>query len=98
MTARTPIFLMANLGSEMSRLFCFRESGDAARAEASAARALKIVAELEERPLSPGLEKELSILKTLILDARTNANTFAVSRADLENYFIPIAVKALRAA
>ena len=87
---RTTLFLMANLGSELMRFFKFKEHGNIDFAEASAARALKIIEAVASRGESSA-GREALVFKEIIDDANTAAPHYHISEKELNSYFIPLA-------
>ena len=59
MRERTPLFLMANLGSEVSQLFLHLEKGERERSMSVTVRAQKIIEELLAHPELRGKTKEV---------------------------------------
>ena len=94
-TERTPAFLMANLGSEVTRIYAAREARDTARGEQSLSRALSILERLREHPLLAGRTGEIEILHDVLIDSATAQPRYAVSKSQFEAYFLPFAQKAL---
>ncbi len=94
-TERTPAFLMANLGSEVSRVYAAREACDMARIEQSFTRALSILERLREHPLLAGRTAEIEILQDVLMDSATAHPRYAVSKGQFEAYFLPFAQRVL---
>lgn len=93
---RTIFFLMANLGSDMSQLFSHIEKDETHLARLSAIRAQRIIEEIMmKRELRNGV-KEIQILKNIINDALSEKPQFEIRKAEIENYFMPFALRALR--
>ena len=86
---------MANLGSDVSQLFSYLEKNDARLAQAAASRACAIIEELLRLPDIRGGAEEVEILRDIIEDAARGARRFEVSRAELEDYFVPFALRVL---
>jgi len=86
---RTSLFYMANLGAEVSRLCAAK--GDAA--ESALTRCFDIIDKFLQIEVYPWREKEISILKEVIEDIAVNGNKFDVSEEDLEDYFLPFALR-----
>jgi len=91
----TTDFLMANLGSEMSRLFSAQENGKIERSLASAERARIIIAELIEHPALQGRTSEVEMLETILDDSLLATPLLAIRPSDLRSYFAPFALKSL---
>lgn len=94
-TERTATFLMANLGSEVSRLLSSLERKDVAMAQNSRARAETILHEIELKPEMKPRQPEIKILEEVIQDLFETPPHLSVSKQDLNNYFLPFATRAL---
>jgi hypothetical protein len=92
---RTTQFLMANLGSEVSRLFAFKRRGEIDQARTSAERALKITTALEHHPRINGGRKEVEILKDIIKNAFLKKPKYHITEGELTAYFRPFSIRAL---
>lgn len=88
---RTPAFLLANLGSEISRLISAHELGDTAEKQRSLERAKKIFTTLETSSISEAGLAELQILRKVVEDIHKRRPEFAVSPETLRDYFMPFA-------
>ena len=67
-TSRTPLFYMANLGSEVSRALLEYQKEDFKKMHNSIIRAKDIIVKIEEFPEMKGRTGELEILKSIIED------------------------------
>lgn len=85
--ARTPLFYMANLGAEVSRLLSFRAQGDTARADACLARTQAILVKIAEFPEMRSRTPEIDILKQAIV------GTISIPSDQLKAYFVPFALR-----
>ncbi|MBI2047586.1 MAG: hypothetical protein HYT27_00445 [Parcubacteria group bacterium] len=94
---RTSTFLMANLGSEMSQLFSYTESGEWDMAQRAAERAEKIIAQLFEHRDLKGRTGEIEILREIIHDIISHERRFIVKKSEIEDYFLPLALRATHA-
>lgn len=90
-TARTPLFYMANLGSEISRALLEYENKDFEKMKSSISRAEKIIAEIEKFPEMKGRTGELEILKSIIEDL--NQRKFELNKTQFLSYFSPFAAR-----
>ncbi|MDO8523191.1 MAG: hypothetical protein Q7S12_02820 [bacterium] len=90
-TARTPLFYMANLGSEVARALLEYEKGDFEKMRNSIIRAKNIIMKVEEFPEMKGRTGELEILKTIIEDL--NQKKFELNKDQLLAYFSPFAMR-----
>ena len=95
-TERSPLFLMANLGSEVNRLLDFKERGEVAEIEKSQKRALQIVARILAMPQMQSRQSEITILKNLIEDLVLREGKYRINPEDLRQYFIPFATRLLQ--
>ena len=90
-TTRTPLFYMANLGSEMSRILLEYEKKDFEKMENSILRAEDIIKKIKEFPEMKGRTDELEILKSIIEDL--NQKKFELDKNQLLGYFSPFAIR-----
>lgn len=96
MIERTPNFLMANLGSEVARLYAAKDADNDERVVASSERALHIIDELSAHPELEGRAEEIDILRDVIEDTTSPTPQYRVSSKDLEAYFMPFALRTLQ--
>lgn len=96
MKTRTPAFLMANLGSDVSQLFMHLEQGEKRLAVSAAGRAQKIIAELLIHTELVGRTEEIEMLREIIDDALSGKQLLDVSKDELEDYFLPFSMRVLR--
>lgn len=94
-TQRTALFLMANLGSEVSRLLAARDRGDAVLAESSLDRAKKILNELMALEEMKPRASELAILGEVIEDFVAKPPQYAVRAEEIKNYFMPFTLRSV---
>lgn len=94
-TKRTTTFLMANLGSEMVRLFNLKRQGRIDDAKASAARAVILIDSIVSRPDIGQGAKEAEILRGIVKDVAETSPRYSVSEKELNSYFAPFALRAL---
>ena len=92
---RTPAFLLANLGSEVSRLLFAHHAGDSIEAERSHKRALRIFEALESSPISEAGRGEVRILREVVEDALRDRPVFVIKEETLKSYFVPFARRVL---
>lgn len=90
-TDRTPLFYMANLGSEISRALSEYQKKDFQSMSASTSRAKNIITEIKKFPEMKGRTNELEILKSIIDDL--NMRKLEVNKDHLINYFTPFAMR-----
>lgn len=88
---RSTLFLMANLGSEMLRMFGHKQTGQRDLMGKSADRALAIISSLTEHTDLGSGAQEIQILKDIINDMLSPAPTLSIQKRDLDIYFNPFA-------
>lgn len=88
---RTPLFYMANLGSEVSRILLEYKKEDFEKMRHSILRAKNIIEKIEEFPEMKGRTGELDILKSIIHDL--NQKKLKIESDHLINYFTPFAMR-----
>ena len=92
---RTSTFLMANLGSEIARLFLAVEKGDELKIKATKERADGILHQLENMPDMKSRQIELSIINEVIDDLEKKQKQFSVTAESFSRYFQPFALRVL---
>ena len=90
---RTPLFYMANLGSEISRALLEYQREDFGKMRHSIIRARGIMGKIEEFPEMEGRTGELEILRSIVEDL--NQKKLGVNKEHVMNYFIPFAARFL---
>jgi len=90
-TVRTPLFYMANLGSEVSRALLEYQKEDFEKMHNSIIRAKGIMEKIEEFPEMKGRTGELEILRSIIEDL--NQRKLEINKEQLVNYFTPFATR-----
>lgn len=88
-TERTPLFLMANLGAEVSRIISAKERGEDDLAKSALLRAEKMLSEIRTFPEMAPREIEISPLEQTIRSIIEPNPGIAVSPYHLKNYFLP---------
>ena len=88
---RTPLFYMANLGSEISHILLEYEKKDFEKMKNSILRAEDIIKKIKEFPEMKGRTDELEILKSIIEDL--NQKKFELDKNQLLGYFSPFAIR-----
>jgi len=88
---RTPLFYMANLGSEVSRALLEYQREDFEKMYNSIIRAKNIIEKIEEFPEMKGRTGELEILRSIIEDL--NQKKLEINKEHLINYFTPFATR-----
>ncbi|OGG73092.1 hypothetical protein A3A38_00440 [Candidatus Kaiserbacteria bacterium RIFCSPLOWO2_01_FULL_53_17] len=93
MIERDALFLMANLGSEVSRALQFRDAHDCLRSQQSAARAQNIADQLTALPEMQSRISELQVLHDVISDIPNAQPRYHITSDDLNGYFMPFALR-----
>lgn len=94
-TKRTPEFYLANLGSEVPAIFSAAERGDSVAEQSARKRAERIIADYRSVEKRPAAIQEVKIILDIIDDVCGGGKTYAVSKEDMEAYFMPFALKVL---
>ena len=87
---RTPLFYLANLGSEVNRIFILKEKGLLKEAERAYARAMDIVEKLLSHPDLEGRTGEIKILKDY-LEQSMISDRARFLKKEWKRYFSPYA-------
>ena len=95
-TTRTPLFYMANLGSEISRALLEYEKNDFEKMRGSTSHAESIIEKIKEFPEMSGRTGELEILQSIVADL--NLKKFELDKNQLLNYFYPFAIRSMQLA
>jgi len=90
-SSRTPLFYMANLGSEISRVLFEYEKKDFKKMQNSIIRAKNIIQKIKEFPKMKGRTKEIEILESIINDL--SQKKFELDKKQLLDYFSPFAIR-----
>lgn len=91
---RTPLFYLANLGSEVNRIFTLKEKGLLKEAEGAYARAIGIVDKLLNHPGLEGRTGEIKMLKDYLEQSMTSEH-LQVLKKEWQGYFSPYANRLL---
>jgi len=94
-TQRTSAFLMANLGSEVSRILSAKEHGNEVQIRSSFERATRILTEILTLPDMKTRSVEIQALSDLISDITSPKPILQVSRKNISAYFIPFATRVM---
>jgi len=92
-TARTSLFLMANLGAEVSRIISAQERGDKDSARVALFRAENILNEVMHLPDMKPRVQELEALTEALRSLIAPVSSHTISPAHLKSYFTPFAVR-----
>lgn len=90
---RTSLFLMANLGSEVSRMISAREKKDADALRGALKRSEQIIVELKVKPDMKKRLYEIEILESVITAMGDLAEKLFVSPRAIKSYFTPFALR-----
>ncbi len=92
-TARTSLFLMANLGAEVSRIISAQERGDKDSVGSALLRAENILNEVMSLPDMKPRAQELEALNVALRSLVAPVSSRTISPAHLKSYFVPLAVR-----
>lgn len=87
-------FYMANLWSEVEKIFIWRERGDE-RAVAGAFNRMLPIIEKVKNSGDKNARAEISILEEALLDIKDSKNESKISRAQMSSYLRPFAARIL---
>ncbi len=85
----SPLFLMANLGSEVSRAFSFKEKNEQKFFEESVSRCKNILDKVMSLSEMKNRKSELSNLQNIL----SNPDLFLENKKSLQSYFDPFALR-----
>lgn len=89
---RTPLFYLANLGSEINRIFTLKERGLSREAEDAHIRARDIIEKLLNHPDIEGGTQEIKILKDY-LEQSVRSERVQFFKKEWQGYFSPYATR-----
>src|SRR3989344_1783101 len=92
-TERSTRFLMANLGSEVSRILNWKEKGDMEMAKKCLERAEGILEQVASAPDMRERREEITLLKDVIEDLFRPKSVYSVTGYQLKEYFLPFATR-----
>lgn len=87
---RTPLFYLANLGSEVQRIFTLKEKGLMREAEGAYVRAMDIVDKLLNHPNLERETEEIKMLKNYLEQSMISEPTQSLKK-EWQEYFSPYA-------
>jgi hypothetical protein len=93
---RNARFLMANLGSEVSRLLDWKSKGDREAAGKCFKRAQGILDQLMLYPEMLCRAAEIEILQKVLVDLFEEHRQYSVSSEELKGYFLPFSMSVAR--
>jgi hypothetical protein len=91
---RTSLFLMANLGSEVSKIFSAINKNNSPLLNDAFKRAETILHKIKDLPETKN-NKELDILHDVIKDICQREGRYDIKQEHLESYFTPFALRLL---
>lgn len=94
-TERTSQFLMANIGSEVSRIISAKNNNDFALVKDALERVMTIITQLKSKPEMKERIYEINTLELVIRDNAQLKPTLEVSDKNLQSYFIPFAMRVI---
>lgn len=92
-TERTALFLMANLGAEVSRIFSLQEKNEEALAKEALARAQNIITEIKALPDMETRLQEINALSRVIKNILEPAPVLHISPKHITSYFVPFSLR-----
>ncbi|HEC30742.1 MAG TPA: hypothetical protein ENI66_01870 [Candidatus Yonathbacteria bacterium] len=95
-TERTSLFLMANLGAEVSRIISARDRGDIVASHSALLRAEKMLEQIKKIVDMKPRTIELDALGVALRSCAKNNEEERVSTTHIKSYFIPFAVRMLK--
>ena len=88
-TKRTSLFLMANLGAEVSRMISLKEKGEDIHATEALARANKIISQIKELPDMKTRLGEINTLCQVIENIIKSKPVLNIPKKHIVSYFAP---------
>jgi len=95
-TERNSTFLMANLGSEVSRMVSAKKGNDFTLLKSAYERAKNIIIQIKSCIDMKVREKEIDILDDVVSDLMKEKPIFSIQPDNLLSYFRPFMLKAFR--
>ncbi|MBI4086129.1 MAG: hypothetical protein HY433_02730 [Candidatus Liptonbacteria bacterium] len=92
-TERTSLFLMANLGAEVSRIISLNEKNEDALAKDALSRANKIIMEIKTLPDMKTRLQEIDILAKVIENILEPGSALKISTKHIKSYFVPFSIR-----
>lgn len=87
---------LANIGSEVSRILHWRESGDRTASEQALQRALELLDLTLTNSRIPARVLELARLRDVLCAVFLGTDEYDITAETLEDYFLPFALRAQR--
>ena len=95
MNKRNSLFLMANLGSEFSKIFSHLDERNSNFFIYAMKKARSIIKELKSLPETKN-NQEIDILESIIDDIDKNSRKYDVSKSQMNSYFYPFATRMMQ--
>ena len=95
-TERTPLFLIANLGSEVTKIFSAKEKGDLIMLDLAISKARFIISNLKKSPETRS-NGEIDLLADVIEDLTQKKSKYQISPKNLKSYFLPFTMRLMDA-
>jgi hypothetical protein len=95
MNERSSTFLMANLGSEVSRICRAKDEKDMERLLGAFTRASKIIEEIKKKPDMEKRMEEISLLEKAVESIALGKHDLSISSSHLQSYFTPFAMRSM---
>ncbi len=92
---RTSLFLMANLGAEVSRIISAKEKGDTVLMQGAFERAGKMLSEIKTLPDMQSRKSEIEALSEAISSLAYPVSGLHIAPQNIKSYFTPFALRLL---
>jgi hypothetical protein len=92
-TQRTSLFLMANLGAEVSRIILLTEKHEDALAKEALLRANEIITEIKALPDMKTRLQEIDALSRVIENIVESTLAFQIPVQHIKSYFLPFSLR-----
>jgi len=93
---RSSLFLMANLGSEVSRMISCFEGGEDKEVAGALGRALEILKKIREFPEMGPRGKEFDLLERALKESIKKNSPLSINHAHLKSYFHPFVIRQMQ--
>lgn len=95
MNQRSELFLIANLGSEVAKIFSAKKSGNNFMLETALKKTESMMSELKNIPETKE-NKEIEMLADIVGDFKETNHKYNIPKEDFEAYFYPFAVRLMQ--
>ena len=92
---RTSLFLMANLGAEVSRIISAKEKSDSTLMQGALERAERILDEIKGLPDIQPRIAEIEMLSHAIRSLASPTQDLQVAHQNIKSYFMPFALRVM---